>query len=102
MTRSIEDKSWAVYIVECADGTLYTGISNNVTERIAKHNAGKGARYTRSRRPVVLGAFWSYLSKSDAAKAEYALKAMKRDQKLKLIEDHRAGKKSDCIPAGVK
>lgn len=90
----MHDKSWAVYIVECADGTLYTGISNNVTERIAKHNAGKGARYTRSRRPVVLKAFWTCPAKPEAAKAEYKLKSMSRDQKLKLIDDHLAGKEN--------
>ena len=46
--------AWTVYIVRCADATLYTGIARDVAERIAKHNAGKGAAYTRARRPVTL------------------------------------------------
>ena len=49
-----KDSEWCVYIVECADGTLYTGITNDLERRLDEHNAGTGARYTRSRRPVVL------------------------------------------------
>lgn len=48
------DPDWSVYIVQCADQTLYTGIAKNIVQRIAQHNAGSGAAYTRARRPVVL------------------------------------------------
>lgn len=78
-------KQWAVYIVECADGTLYTGISNNVNKRVLTHNNGKGAKYTKTRLPVVLK--WSKSSKnrSEASKEEYRIKKLTRKQKLELI-----------------
>jgi putative endonuclease len=72
-------------MVECSDGTIYTGITNNVAERIIKHNAGKGAKYTRARGPVVLKAWWPYKQKSEAAKAEYAFKQLTRKQKMEMI-----------------
>lgn len=77
--------SWVVYIVRCSDGTYYTGISNNVQARVGKHNSGKGAKYTRSRRPVEL--VWSEPAKdrSAASKREYKIKKMKREDKLRLI-----------------
>jgi putative endonuclease len=82
-----ERVSWFVYFAECADGSIYTGISNNVEERILAHNTGKGAKYTKSRRPVVLRAFWPFDSKSEAAKAEYAFKQLPRNHKLRLITE---------------
>jgi putative endonuclease len=81
---------WFVYMVECSDKTIYTGITNDVTARIAKHNSGKGAKYTRAKLPVVLKVKWKYETKSDAAKAEYAFKQLSREEKLQLIN----GKKS--------
>lgn len=72
-------------MLECADGTIYTGITNNVKERIATHNSGKGAKYTRARLPVVLKAKWTYKNKSEAAKAEYAFKKLSREEKLQMI-----------------
>jgi len=77
---------WYVYMIECSDGSIYTGITNRIEDRIAKHNAGKGAKYTRSRTPVVLKACWTYESKSEASKAEYAYKKLAREQKIKLIK----------------
>ncbi len=79
--------NWYVYLVECADGTIYTGISNNVEARIGAHNSGKGAKYTKSRRPVILKASWSYVNKSEATKAEYAFKQLSRIQKMRLITE---------------
>ena len=75
---------WWVYLLECIDGTLYCGISNDVEARVAKHNAGKGAAYTRGRRPVRL--VWSKEvgSKSAALKREHQIKQMGRAEKLKL------------------
>lgn len=78
-------KPWYVYIVECSDGTLYTGITNNLDKRINTHNKGKGAKYTRNRLPVVLKKSWEVEGRSEASKMEYQIKQLKRDEKLKLI-----------------
>lgn len=75
-----------VYIVRCVDDTLYTGYTTDVVRRIATHNAGKGARYTRARLPVELLATWEFASKNEALRIEYALKRWSRRQKLLLIE----------------
>lgn len=72
-------------MVECSDKTIYTGIATDIEARIAKHNSGKGAKYTRSRTPVVLKAMWKYEFKSEAAKAEYAFKKLSRLQKIQFI-----------------
>jgi len=76
---------WYVYILECADGTLYTGYTNDVDARVAKHNAGKGAKYTKSRLPVVALHREELPSKSLAMKREYRIKQLTRAQKLVLI-----------------
>jgi putative endonuclease len=75
-----------VYMVSCADGTLYTGYTTNVERRIALHNAGKGGRYTRSHRPVSLVATWTFNSKGEALCAERELKRLPRKQKLRLAK----------------
>lgn len=75
-----------IYIVRCKDGTLYTGYTNNVQARIEKHNAGKGAKYTKTRHPVVLVYQEGYETKSEAMKREYEIKTFTRTQKLQLIE----------------
>ena len=75
---------YSVYIVKCNDGTLYTGISNNVDNRVAKHNSGKGAKYTKTRRPVCLVYTKVIGTKSDALKEEYRIKQLSRPEKLKL------------------
>lgn len=73
-----------VYMVKCRDGTLYTGYAQNVDARIKQHNAGTGAKYTRSRRPVMLVyAEWAK-DRSSAQSREAHIKAMKRQQKLAL------------------
>ncbi|GAA3730406.1 GIY-YIG nuclease family protein [Salinicoccus jeotgali] len=74
-----------VYIVECRDGTLYTGYAKDVSRRIKMHNEGKGAKYTRNRRPVHLLHKEVYETKSEALKREYAIKKLSRHEKLKLI-----------------
>ena len=81
----IKDKAWFVYIVECSDGSLYTGITNDLNKRIATHNKGRGAKYTRNRLPVVLKKQWEVNDRSEASKMEYQIKQLKRDEKLKLI-----------------
>lgn len=74
------------YIVKCKDGTLYTGWTNNLQKRMEDHNAGKGAKYTKSRRPVELVYYECYETKEEAMKREYAIKRMTRTEKLKLIK----------------
>ena len=76
---------WYVYILECSDRSLYTGYTNNVEKRVAKHQSGKGAKYTRGRRPVKLAAVWEYPSKSFAMRWEYMIKQMSRTDKLDMI-----------------
>ena len=76
-----------VYIVRCSDNSLYTGYTNNVEARINKHNAGKGAKYTKIRRPVVLVYQEMYETKSEALRREYEIKTFTRQRKLKLIEE---------------
>lgn len=74
------------YIVECSDGTLYTGWTNNLEKRIAKHNSGKGAKYTKTRLPVVLKYYEEFQTKEEAMSREYRIKQLSRKEKLKLIE----------------
>lgn len=74
------------YIVRCKDGTLYTGWTNNLEKRIKDHNAGKGAKYTKSRRPVVLAYYETFETKEEAMSREYAIKRLSRIEKLKMIE----------------
>ena len=77
------------YIVECADGTLYSGWTNDLEKRIAAHNAGQGAKYTRSRRPVTLRYYEEFEDKSEALRRECARKKMSRAKKQALIEKGR-------------
>ncbi|WFD12169.1 GIY-YIG nuclease family protein [Tepidibacter hydrothermalis] len=74
-----------VYIIECSDGTFYTGYTNNLDKRIDTHNKGKGAKYTRCRLPVKLLYYEEYDLKGEALKREYKIKQMTRKQKMKLI-----------------
>ena len=84
--RSIEKGIWHAYMVRCSDGTLYTGITNDLEKRIEAHNSGRdGARYTRSRRPVTLVYSEQVKSKSAAAKLEYQIKRLPRLKKNNLI-----------------
>jgi putative endonuclease len=78
---------WFVYIVLCADGTFYTGATNNLDARVKKHNSGSGAKYTRSRLPVRLVYSEPAADKSSAMKRECAIKRMTRAQKAALISE---------------
>ena len=73
------------YIVECKDGTLYTGWTNNLEKRIADHNNGRGAKYTRARNPVTLVYYETFEVKQEAMKREYAIKHLSRTEKEPLI-----------------
>ncbi len=77
------------YMLECSDGSLYTGWTNNLEKRLAAHNAGTGAKYTRSRTPVKLAYFEEFSTKQEAMQREAAIKKMKRPQKLKLMENQK-------------
>jgi putative endonuclease len=80
------NQPWYLYVVECTDGTLYTGISTDVARRLREHNAGRGARYTAARRPVTLRASWHFQDRRAAMLAETSLKRMSRDRKKRLLE----------------
>ena len=77
--------NWYVYIVRCADNSLYTGITKNIEKRIKKHNSGKGAKYTKTRLPVVLCCFWSVENRSIATKIEIKIKRLQKKVKETLI-----------------
>ena len=79
------DEQWIVYLLRCADGTLYTGIAKDVNRRCGQHNAGTASRYTRSRLPVCVVFRESHVSHSSALKREAAIKALSRRQKRSLI-----------------
>ena len=77
--------NWYVYILECNDNSLYTGITNNLQKRITTHNSGKGAKYTKARLPVKLVYKETYRTKGDSLKREFEIKKLKRILKLNLI-----------------
>ncbi len=79
------DNAWFVYILRCADGTLYTGITNDLIRRCEQHNAGTASRYTRSRLPVELVYQEAQGNRSVATKREIEIKALSRQQKESLI-----------------
>jgi putative endonuclease len=78
----MENRDWVVYLIHCADRSLYCGITNDLKKRLTEHDAGKGAKYTRSRRPVELVAVSPKMSKSDALKFEYRIKKLPSGRKI--------------------
>lgn len=80
--------SWFLYVLECADETLYTGITTDPQRRVHEHNhTSRAARYTRARRPVELVAQWPYPGRSEASRAEAAFKKLDRAEKLRRVTD---------------
>ena len=77
------------YILRCRDGSLYTGWTNNLEKRLACHNAGKGAKYTKARLPVELAYFETFQTKKEAMQREWEIKKMTRKEKIALIEENR-------------
>ncbi len=80
------------YILECADGTLYCGWTNDLEKRLKAHNDGKGAKYTRSRLPVKIVYYEEFETAKEAQRREYQIKKLKRAEKIKLlkrVEKHR-------------
>ena len=78
-------KKWVVYLVRCSDKSLYCGISNDYKGRLIEHNSGKGAKYTRSRRPVELVGISPEMTKSEALKLEYCIKQIPADKKIEAL-----------------
>jgi putative endonuclease len=78
-------KPWHLYVLRCRDGSLYCGITNDLDRRVAQHNAGKAARYTRGRGPAVVVRSWIHESKSAALKAEFAFKKLRRAVKEQTL-----------------
>ncbi len=81
------------YVLLCADGSFYTGWTNDLDKRLAAHNNGTGGKYTRSRRPVKLLYFEQFSTREEAMRREYEIKHMSREQKKKLVYGNR--EKSD-------
>jgi putative endonuclease len=85
------EMDWFFYILKCKDGSLYSGITNDLLKRLTAHNQGKGAKYTRSHRPVSL-AYWEIFSdKSKARTREIEVKHWEREKKIELIESRATG-----------
>ena len=78
------------YIVKCSDGSLYTGWTNNLEKRIKDHNAGRGAKYTKARRTVVLVYKEEFPTKQEAMKREWEIKRLSRKEKLSMIENSKS------------
>lgn len=84
MPSDSTSKIWFVYIVECTDGSLYTGTTPDISQRIAAHNSGTGAKYTRSRGPVKLVYSEEFSDRSTACKRESEIKQLSREEKKQL------------------
>ena len=78
------------YILSCADGSLYTGWTNDLEKRLAAHNSGRGGHYTRAHRPVALAYYETFETKEEAMRREAAIKKLSRPEKLKLIESKKS------------
>ena len=89
VSENQEEKNY-MYLLRCADGTLYCGWTNHLEARVEAHNAGKGAKYTKSRRPVALVYWEVFDTKQQAMQREWAVKQLSRAEKLKLIESRQS------------
>lgn len=81
---------WYLYILKCGDGTLYTGITNDLEKRLEAHRSGKGAKYTRGRGPLELMYQESCDSHGEALRREYSVKRLSREEKLSLISQRKS------------
>jgi len=82
----MDRREWVVYLVRCSDDSLYCGITKNLKSRLAAHNSGVGAKYTRSRRPVTLVGVSAKMTKSDALKLEYRVKRVPAEKKIESLK----------------
>ena len=80
---------WWVYLLRCADGTLYTGITNDLARRLAAHHSGRGARYTRGRSPLTLVHSEPACTRGEALRREHQLKSLRRREKLAFLDTPR-------------
>ena len=87
-----------VYLLKCADGTLYCGWTTDLDKRLAAHNAGTGAKYTRSRLPVEMVYHETFEDRTEALSREWHIKRMSRKQKLRMIEKDHHGGQGDGLP----
>ena len=93
----MEKGAYYVYILRCRDGSLYTGLTNDLPRRWALHISGRGAKYTRAHPPEAVAALWRCADKSAAARLEYAIKAkLTHGEKLALIA--RPERVGECLP----
>ena len=83
------EKSWYVYILECYDDSLYTGITNDLDKRMDAHKKGKGSKYVRSKRFKKLLHAITVMDKSEAAKLEYSIKQLERNDKITFFMKHK-------------
>ncbi len=97
MVKSLLPEHHYVYLVNCANDTLYTGYTQNVERRLAQHNAGQGGRYTRINGPVSLLAVWSFNNRREARRAECTLKRCSPDRKLLLATSANSWKEATHI-----
>jgi predicted GIY-YIG superfamily endonuclease len=95
LTITESASAWVVYILRCADGSLYTGITNDLWKRLEKHNAGTASRYTRCRLPVILVYQEASANRSSATKRELTIKALKKSVKEALIQSVKCNKLPD-------
>ena len=88
--RKARAKNWWLYLLDCKNGRLYTGIAVDVRARFALHLRGKGAKFTRANPPLAILAAQSFANRSEASKAEYVLKQLSRAQKLEWAKQNAA------------
>ncbi len=87
MPQDINDKKqWQVYLLRCADNSLYCGVTNDLSARVKVHNSGQGAKYTRSRRPVSCVAQSPFMEKNKAFQLEYYIKKLPADKKITHVQ----------------
>ena len=98
MARALPAPGWHVYLLRCRDGSLYAGATNDLQARLARHAAGKGARYTRARLPVALVYREAAADRSAALRREAALKRLRRAEKLALVARARAPRRRPAGP----
>jgi putative endonuclease len=89
MSTELHEAPWYLYLIECSDGSLYAGITNNLTARYQAHVEGRGARYTRSHPPVRLIGARPYADRSAASRAEYEIKQLPKGKKVDYLHADR-------------
>ena len=88
---------WFTYILECSDGSFYTGVTIDLRARLGRHNSGKGAKYTRARGPVVLVYFESHFEEKSARRRERELKGWRREKKEQLVRGFSSERLADAL-----